>query len=261
VLYRPAPTPPPVPLIGPRHRCRNPRCGAKLKRSTDNRRDAFCCSGCATSYFRNRCLVCERAFERKRKAEHQRFCRPKCRKEFQRHPERFLGGWGDVPVSSRATPETSIKGPGFSPTKVGRPFRQVAGPELGPTALRLASLPLDPELAARLERTHRPYVEARVKARRKAARAALIKRRTPPVNVLGGYQFPRALAVDLSPIEPLAKWAVASRWKPAGAGIDVPPIPEFLSRVTAAPTPTVAAKGPSPCTTTALINVGVEETV
>jgi len=102
---------------------------------------------------------------------------------------------GDVPVSSRATPETSIKGPGFSPTKVGRPFRQVAGPELGPTALRLASLPLDPELAARLERTHRTYAEARAKAKRAAARKALIRRRTPPVNVLGGHRWSNNITI------------------------------------------------------------------
>jgi hypothetical protein len=118
--------------------------------------------------------------------------------------------------------------------KADRPFRIVAGPELSPTALRLASLPLDPELAARLERAHRDYVEARATARRAAARAALLKRRSPPVNILGGYQFPGALAVDLSPIKPPAEWAVASRWEPTGDGADVPPIPEFLLRVTAA---------------------------
>jgi hypothetical protein len=38
-----------------------------------------------------------------------------------------------------------------------------------------------------------------------------------------------------------------------------PPIPEFLDRIPATPTPTVAAKEPLPCTATALINVGVEE--
>src|SRR5262249_48407082 len=205
VLYRPTTPPPPVPTIGPRHRCRHLRCGAKLEQPTDNARDAFCTPGCAASYFRNRCLVCERAFERKRKAEHQRFCRPKCRKEFQRHPERFLGGWGDVLVLSRATPETPIKGPGFCPTKAGRGFVQIAGPALSPTALRLASLPLDPELAARLERAHRAYVDARAKAKRAAERKALLRRRTPPVNVLGGYKFPT---------EPPSEWAVTSRWKP-----------------------------------------------
>src|SRR5262245_8629281 len=257
MLYRPNPPPPPVSIPALRHRCRNVRCGAKLGHPTDNLRDAFCCSGCATSYFRNRCLVCERAFERKRKAEHQRFCRPKCRKEFQRHPERFLGGWGDVLVSSRATSETPIKGPGFSPTKVGRPFAQVAGPELSPTEFRLATLPLDPEFAARLERAHRTYTESRAKAKRAAERKALIKRRTPPVNILGGYKFPGAPVVDLDPPE----WAIPSRWKPVDAGADVPPIPDFLLRVPATSTPTVAAKEPSPCTATAPIRVGVERLV
>jgi hypothetical protein len=251
VLYKPATTSPPVPAIGPRHRCRNPRCGAKLKRPTENPRDAFCALGCVTSYFRNRCLVCEQLFRRRRKAEHQRFCRPKCRKEFQRHPERFLGGWGDVLVSSRATSETPIK-PGLkSGSKVGRPFAQVAGPRLDPTGLHLASLPLDPEFAARLERAHRTYADSRAKAKRAAARRALIKRHHPPVNVLGGYQFPNAPAVDLSPID-APEWAVTSRWKPTGAGAGVPPTPEFLNRVSAAP-PIAAEEEPPPCPATAPI--------
>jgi hypothetical protein len=118
--------------------------------------------------------------------------------------------------------------------KADRPFHIVAGPTLSPISLRLATLPLDPELAARLERAHRPHVEARAKAKRTAERKALIKRRTPPVNVLGGYQFPNAPQIDLRPTEPLPEWATPSRWKPTGAGADVPPIPEFLNRVPAA---------------------------
>jgi hypothetical protein len=105
----------------------------------------------------------------------------------------------------------------------------------------LAALPLDPELAARLERVHRSYFENRAKAKRAAARKALIKRRSPPVNILGGYKFPNAPVADPSPTE-APDWAIPSRWEPTGAGADVPPIPEFLLRATATPTPTVAEK-------------------
>jgi hypothetical protein len=78
-------------LVAPgqlRHHCRNPRCGGKLQRPTNNRLDAFCCRGCFDSYYRSRCLVCEQPF--RRKTERRQVCnRSKCRHEFQRHRERF----------------------------------------------------------------------------------------------------------------------------------------------------------------------------
>ena len=80
-----------------------------------------------------------------------------------------------------------------------------------------------------MERTHRPYFEALKKSKRAAARKAVIKRKHPPVNVLDGYHFSGAPAVDLSPL-PAPEWAVPSRWFPTGDGADVPPIPEFLRR-------------------------------
>ena len=252
MLYRPTSAPLPAPVIGPRHRCRNLRCGAKLKHPSDNPRDAFCCSTCFESFYRSRCLVCERPIARK--TERRQVCdRQKCRGQFRRHREQFLGTRYPASVLSHNGLGSADK----SGLKIGtfgdRPFRIVAGPTLSPTALRLASLPLDHELAARLERAHRSHVEARAKAKRSAARAALIKRRTPPVNVLGGYQFPGAPAVDLSRTEPPPEWAVASRWKPTGDGTDVPPIPEFLLRATRRSRP-AAAKRSSPCLVTTSIH-------
>jgi MT-A70 len=73
-----------------RHRCRNVRCGSKLKAPTDDARDAFCCAACFGSYFRSRCRVCERPIDRK--TDRRLVCKhSKCRHEFQRHPERFSG--------------------------------------------------------------------------------------------------------------------------------------------------------------------------
>jgi hypothetical protein len=234
MLYTPPLPAKPASAPGLRHRCRNPRCGLKLRRGpTDNLRAAFCTAKCFDSYFRHRCLVCERPIDRK--SERRQLCgRAQCRKQFQRHRERFYPPRYQASVSSpnasRSADKTGLK----SGSEGGRAFRQVAGPELGATSLRLASLPLDPDFAARIARANAHEVEARAKAKRKAERVAIVKRRYPLVNVLGGYRFPNAPVIDLSPIDPPPEWAITSRWAPTGVGADVPPIPEFLSRIPAA---------------------------
>jgi hypothetical protein len=269
VLYKPSSPPQPVSPIAPRRRCRHPRCAAKLKQPTDNRLDAFCCVGCFDSYYRSRCFVCERLIAQKTKP--RRVCdRQKCRGEFRRHPERFSGARypasGLSQISLGSAHSTGLK---FG-QKGDRPFRIVAGPALSSTALRLTSLPLDPEFVARLDRAHATYVENRAKAKRSAARRALIKRRTPPANILGGYKFPGALA-RLHVIAPSAgfgcyirshEWATPSRWEPTGAGADVPPIPEFLRRDKATAAPSIAAEEePPPCPATAPIKIGTSDEV
>jgi hypothetical protein len=91
-----------------RHRCRNPRCGAKLKEPTDNPREAFCCKGCFTSYYRNRCIVCEHPYDRTREDQHT--CgRRKCKGEFRRHRLRFLPKWGQIPGEALSTTRNPIK--------------------------------------------------------------------------------------------------------------------------------------------------------
>jgi hypothetical protein len=76
-----------------RHYCRNPRCGAKLKKPVENPRAAFCCRGCFASYFRRRCLVCEETYERA--TEHQKLCsRRKCRRNYNKNPIGYASPWG-----------------------------------------------------------------------------------------------------------------------------------------------------------------------
>jgi hypothetical protein len=215
----------------PRHRCRNPRCGTKLRQPTDHRLEAFCCEGCFESFYRSRCIVCERPIAQKTKP--RRVCnRQKCRGQFRRHPEQFLSarypGPGLSQISSGSAHFTGLK----IGQKGGRPFRIVAGPTSPEINLRIR---IDPELIARLDRTHAGYLENQKKAKRRAARQALIKRKRPPVNVLGGFKFPGAPTIDLSP-SPAPGWAMTSNWKPTDGGAEFPPIPQFLRReVPAAP--------------------------
>jgi hypothetical protein len=49
------------------------RCRSKLPAPVTNMREAFCARGCHTSFYRHRCMACERPMERK--AEHQKLAR------------------------------------------------------------------------------------------------------------------------------------------------------------------------------------------
>ena len=48
-----------------RHPCRNPKCRCKLPSAVSNPREAFCCRGCYTVFYRHRCLICERQMTRR----------------------------------------------------------------------------------------------------------------------------------------------------------------------------------------------------
>ena len=64
-----------------RRRCRNPRCGARLKRETDDAPRAFCSRSCFEQFHRAACIVCGRALRSKGRRP-QRFCRQKCKLSF-----------------------------------------------------------------------------------------------------------------------------------------------------------------------------------
>ena len=216
MLYVPQPLPDQV-----RHRCRNPRCAGKLKTPTADPRDAFCCTGCFQGFYRTRCLVCERSFERN--TERQRLCgRPKCKREFKRDSARFSGtrylGSVSAPNTSRNPLKTGLK----TGSKTGRPWRKVAGPDVHPINL---AIPLDADLAARLRRKVEADFEPLRKAKRRADRTALIKRKHPPANMLGGFRFPDALEIDLDP-PPVALHPIAP--PPSDDPLTVP---GFLERI------------------------------
>jgi hypothetical protein len=171
-----------------------------------------------------------------RSGEHQKFKsgHRTCQTEYRKFPRAYdlpasQRGQGTA-VADRPPAEAHSTGIRFSLT-TDRPFRIVAaGPALSETSFRLATLPLDPGLVAKLNRAHADYFAARRKAKWHAARAAQIKRHHPPVNILGGYQFSGAPAIDMSPIDPPPEWAITSRWVPTGDGAIAPDIPDFLRR-------------------------------
>jgi hypothetical protein len=222
-----------------RHRCRNPRCRSKLPAPVENLYAAFCTLGCWNQFHRQRCVVCERLF--RRATENQLTCgRRKCRLELRRQTALYLPfqAGGTLPTLDVNAPHGSAHSTGLKTRLTGdRPWRIVAGPALPEINLQI---PLEPEVIARLVRVHADYLEYERKRHWHTARAAQIKRRHPPVNVLGGFRFPDVPAVELGPVKtPESEWAVPSRWKPTGDGADIPDIPQFLRRGSGrAPAPT-----------------------
>jgi hypothetical protein len=82
-----------------RHQCRNPKCRTKLKAPVGNEHKAFCCRGCFESFYRTKCIVCERDIstdpvtgaQRKRVGQ-RKFCRRKCKAEAGPIPPRLCLG-------------------------------------------------------------------------------------------------------------------------------------------------------------------------
>jgi hypothetical protein len=197
-----------------RHYCRNKHCRSKLPGPVSNPREAFCTKGCHGSFYLKRCMVCEGPIERKR--EDQKVCRKaKCRSAW-----RARSGFGRYHGSSDA--KLASKTPGFidskQPPKPCRPWRIVAGPELSPSAFRCAAVGAAEAVEAAGRINDRHWREANAAAETRM----LIKPYHPPVNVLGGYQFPGALFVDLR--QPASTPAIMP---PTGDALD---IPEFLQR-------------------------------
>jgi len=133
-----------------RHYCRNPRCRSKLSARVSNPREAFCARGCHSSFYRKRCVACEQPMERKR--ESQQLCgRRKCEGQFKtlkahmmlgrHHPSTPTENAGPVndPGAAVDASGNPIKPGTFSPLKIDRAWRQVAGQSkaTGSFALRL----------------------------------------------------------------------------------------------------------------------------
>jgi hypothetical protein len=198
-----------------RHFCRNPRCRSKLPTPVCNEREAFCTRGCHSQFYRSRCVVCEAKMERK--TGNQLVCgKRKCRNALQADMS-----FGRYHASSAAKLMQKVADSIDSKRslKTDRPWFIVAGPELSPTSLCFATLPSDDATADRVSRVNRGYWK---EACRAAEERAVVKRHHPPVNILRGYKFPDAPAIDLWPP---ASPAASEPMPIVGDGLD---IPEFL---------------------------------
>jgi hypothetical protein len=79
-----------------RHYCRNQHCRSRLKEPTDNPRSAFCTRGCYASFYRSRCLVCERSTivdpstgQPRQRLDQRKFCGRRCKNEARRFPHLY----------------------------------------------------------------------------------------------------------------------------------------------------------------------------
>jgi hypothetical protein len=172
--------------------CRH--CGEDLPKAVRNPRDRFCCDKCEDSFYRVHCRVCERPITAKN-SRRQLCGRRRCKLDFRRHQERFFPSRYPSGRVSPKREENSTKSRAFLAENGGCTFAQIAGPALGESAFRAATLPLDSELAARHSRDR----AAAIVERNRRAPAPAIGPHDPPVNVLGGYRFPGAPAIDLKP--------------------------------------------------------------
>jgi hypothetical protein len=108
-----------------RHYCRNPRCKMKLAEPVDTERRAFCTPGCHASFYKSRCVVCEKDLPKG--PANRRLCKSvKCRAEYQRFPHLFVVAErnpGKDTGNRKRPSKTSIKTGSFWCDKEGREWR------------------------------------------------------------------------------------------------------------------------------------------
>src|SRR6516165_139143 len=197
-----------------RHYCRNPRCRSKLPSPASDPRKAFCTPGCHSSFYLKRCLVCENDKPAGSTARRKLCRRPKCEGRYRKNSAHYSFLGADTASAAnvpRSTQSTGIK----SAHNGDRPWRHIAGPELGANTLRCAVVgAVEP---------------ARRNARHCRGPGTLIGPSDPPINLLGGYKFPNAPEVELT--SPPATSTSAARAGVADSSHTIPAdlsVPNFL---------------------------------
>ena len=131
-----------------RHYCRNPRCRSKLPSPAFDPRKAFCTRGCHSSFYLKRCLVCENDKPAGSTARRKLCRRPKCEGRYRKNSARYSFLGADTTFAANAprnAQSTGIKSTGFD----DRPWYIVAGPKITAAIYHCATLPVDPDIAAR----------------------------------------------------------------------------------------------------------------
>jgi hypothetical protein len=131
-----------------RHYCRNPRCRSKLPSPASDPRKAFCTRGCHSSFYLKRCLVCENDKPAGSTARRKLCRRPKCEGRYRKNSAHYSFVGADTtsaPNALRSAQFTGIKSADFD----DRPCYIVAGPKITAAVYHCATLPVDPDIAAR----------------------------------------------------------------------------------------------------------------
>jgi hypothetical protein len=216
-----------------RHYCRNPRCHSKLAEPVDSDRGAFCTRGCHTTFYRHRCIVCEKRISRT--TETKRLCGSgQCRYAHKANPGVYGFRGSIVAPTPRSGSETLINCAFKSGVLTDRGWRWndaedghelinqegkivavfradadgylIVHPRVHP-AQRAATLEGARKLAISMALPGLPL--ARAKAARVARNnanvkenpQALVQRHTSPVNLIGGYRFGDAPMLDANLVQ------------------------------------------------------------
>jgi hypothetical protein len=124
-----------------RHYCRHQFCRSKLPAPVFNRREAFCKSGCHSSFYLHRCLVCEDPIQLPRKGV-RLFCKKaRCRNAWR--AKIALGRYG-IPIAKRTAKNADEMGT-KTDAQSDRAWRIIAGPQLTPNQFAAATIPDGPE--------------------------------------------------------------------------------------------------------------------
>jgi hypothetical protein len=115
--------------------CRNPKCRMKLPTPTSNEREAFCCRGCHSAYYRKHCLVCDGAIVQPKRGERLICKKAACIKAFRESSTiyRYQGSQTAESIS-----ETHDFIDSKQALKPDRGWFIVAGPKLTPSQFRCA---------------------------------------------------------------------------------------------------------------------------
>ncbi|MGH8523627.1 MAG: hypothetical protein ACREXY_05255 [Gammaproteobacteria bacterium] len=216
-----------------RHYCRNPRCRSKLDEPVDSDRRAFCKRGCHATFYRHRCVVCEKSITRR--METKRLCGSgKCAYAHKQNPEVYAFQGSIMAPAPQSGSETPIKWAFKSGVYTGRGWRWndaeddhelvnqegkivasfradsdgylITGPR-GHPAQRAATLEGARKLAISLALASMPLAPgtasrlARDNAKWKENPKALVQRHTSPFNLIGGSRPGDAPMLDADVVQ------------------------------------------------------------
>jgi hypothetical protein len=240
-----------------RHYCLNPHCRSKLPAPVESTHRAFCTRTCYESFYRKRCVVCEREApeDKPKKRPQDKLCgRRICRNEYRRTPDAFAHPWGEkADTSSTVIQPTGNADKTASKTALDLPrslrhwrWQRMPGEDedyelLDAKGKLVACIRQEGDRwwVARPKCTPQPPLETLDEARNRAIGLALM---SPPPH---GPDPNKRIIKEVLQERELYPWRFSDagkrysrgellgttrQWESTGSGADVPHIPEILRR-------------------------------